>query len=71
MAIGYSTKVAIDHLIISFNNEKWSLKTQMWVPCGFLLVKGTQNVIPGSWVSRNSLRDYFMGCFIECIYRVS
>ena len=47
------TKVAIHHLRIRFNDENWLLKTQMWVPHEFVLVQGTQHVIPGSWVPRN------------------
>ena len=32
----------------TFNSEKNSLMTRMWVPCGFLLFQGTQNEITGS-----------------------
>ena len=47
------------------------LKTQMWVPHNFLLVKGTQNLIPGSWVMRNLLCEQLLGYVIKCIYLVA
>ena len=50
---------------------KYILMTQMWVPCGFLLVQGTQNLIPGSLVPRNSLFGHLIRYVMEWIYRVA
>ena len=50
---------------IAFYSEKWPLKTQMWVPCRFLLVQGTKNGIPISFVPKNSLFDHLLRYVVQ------